>query len=312
MDNPTKGFGLPDGGKTTTRVRGFAPWSPQAKTAPLLEAVRAVLAEYAEYLPMTARQIYYRLIGRGVIDKNPTAYDRLGELLNRARRAGLIPFDAIRDDGLSEYGVNYDAGPEAFIDGVRLLIDGYALDPMEDQPRRILILCEAAGMAPMLSGVASPYGVSVLSSGGFNSTTVKYDLAMRLRGKPSLIFHVGDYDPSGVHLFTSLAEDVTAFLRDQGSAEFRRLAVTPEQVVRLGLTTQPKNPKDNRAFSGINGDGVSTCQAEAIAPDHLAIIVRAAIEAEIDRAAMTRTRVRQQIDVAVLRAMVPELWGEES
>lgn len=220
----------------------------------MLRGVRAVLPEYRDYLPMTARQIYYRLIGRGVIDKGPTAYERLCELLNRARRAGEVSFDVIRDDGLSEYGDSYDESPQAFVDGVRRLIDGYMLDPMEDQRRRILLLCEAAGMAPMLSGVASPYGVSVLSSGGFNSTTVKHDLAMRLRGKPSMIFHVGDYDPSGVHLFKSLAEDVSAFLGDEGSVEFRRLAVTPEQVVRLSLTTQSANPADVREFLGIDGN----------------------------------------------------------
>ena len=136
---------------------------------------------------------------------------------------------------MSEYGVNYDAGPVAFINRIRLLVDDYALDPIEDQPRRLLILCEAARMAPMLAGVANPWGVSVLSSGGFDSTTVKHDLAMRLHGKPSLVLHVGDYDPRGVHLFQSLREEVLAFLGDKGVAEFRRLAVTPEQVVRLNL-----------------------------------------------------------------------------
>jgi hypothetical protein len=297
----------------TTRVRGFAPWKPREKAAALLESIRAVLAEYRAYLPMTNRQVYYRLIGRGVIDKGPAEYERLGWALNRARRAGLISFDVIRDDSLSEYGVTYHDGPEAFFDEVRGLIDDYALDPMKDQPRRILLLCEAAGMVPMLSSIASHYGVSVLSSGGFDSTTVKHDLSVRLRGEtPSLVFHVGDYDPSGVHLFTSLAEDVTEFLGDDGDVEFLRLAVTPDQVARLGLTTQPKNSKDVRAFDGIDGDSVTTCQVEAIPPNQLAMIVRAAIEAQIDRAALARTRARQQVDVGVLRAEFPELWGDEA
>jgi len=68
-------------------------------------------------------------------------------------------------------------------------------------------------------------------------------------------------------------------------------------------------PENSTAF---NGDCVSTCQAEAIPPDQLAEIVRSAVLAEIDREAMARTRVRQQVDIAVLRAMVPELWAEES
>ena len=46
----------------TTRVRGLAPWCPQTKTRELLDTVRAVLAEYADYLPLTVRQIFYRLV----------------------------------------------------------------------------------------------------------------------------------------------------------------------------------------------------------------------------------------------------------
>ncbi|HKI15242.1 MAG TPA: hypothetical protein VKA12_09620 [Roseiarcus sp.] len=98
---------------------------------------------------------------------------------------------------------------------------------------------------------------------------------------------------------------------EKGDASYE-LAVTPQQVIELGLTTQTANPADAREFDGVNGDGVSTCQAEAIPPDQLAEIVRSAVLAEIDREAMARTRVRQQVDIAVLRAMVPELWAEES
>jgi hypothetical protein len=45
--------------------------------------------------------------------------------------------------------------------------------------------------------------------------------------------------------------------------------VTPAQVTRLRLPTAPPKPTDNRAYGGS-----STCQAEAIAPDEMARIVR--------------------------------------
>jgi hypothetical protein len=80
-------------------VRGFAPWSPHQDTLALLELVRAILTEYAEYLPLTLRQIFYRLVGANGYEKTEQAYERLGEHLNRARRARLIPMSAIRDDG---------------------------------------------------------------------------------------------------------------------------------------------------------------------------------------------------------------------
>src|SRR5215510_12365393 len=49
--------------RVRTRVRGFAPWAPRGTTLELLEQVRGVLDEYEDYLPLTIRQIFYRLVG---------------------------------------------------------------------------------------------------------------------------------------------------------------------------------------------------------------------------------------------------------
>ncbi|HEX4061251.1 MAG TPA: hypothetical protein VHY58_09555, partial [Streptosporangiaceae bacterium] len=58
---------------TATRPRGFAHWSPRPDT---LDLVRGVLEEYAAQLPLTARQIFYRLVGAHGFDKTETAYAR--------------------------------------------------------------------------------------------------------------------------------------------------------------------------------------------------------------------------------------------
>jgi hypothetical protein len=48
---------LGGGEQTSTRPRGFVSWSPRAATRELSDQVRAVLAEYADYLHLTVRQI---------------------------------------------------------------------------------------------------------------------------------------------------------------------------------------------------------------------------------------------------------------
>ena len=73
--------------RVRTRVRGFAPWAPRGTTLELLEQVRGVLDEYEDYLPLTIRQIFYRLVGAHNYEKTEHAYARLCEHLNRARRA---------------------------------------------------------------------------------------------------------------------------------------------------------------------------------------------------------------------------------
>jgi hypothetical protein len=82
-----------------TRVRGLAPWQPPWARFWLLEKGRSVLREFAQYLPMAVRHIFYRPVGAHGYDKTEQTYARLGDDLKRARRAGLIPFDAIRDAG---------------------------------------------------------------------------------------------------------------------------------------------------------------------------------------------------------------------
>jgi len=105
------------------------------------------------------------------------------------------------------------------------------------------------------------------------------------------VLHIGDHDPSGVHMFSAIAEDVQTFAQDlglDGSIRFTRLAVTPAQIVDLKLTTAPPKVEDRRAFTG------ETTQCEAIPPDVLAQIVTDAIEARLDRRAYHRVLAAEQ------------------
>jgi hypothetical protein len=166
-------------GGRTTRVRGLAAWQPQSATRQLLQLVQSVLVEYAEYLPLTLRQIFYRLVGAHGYDKTERAYDRLGEHLKRARRAGLIPFDGIRDDGITlKVPLAWD-GPRELVETFLDHAETFRLDRQVGQPQRRLFVIEAAGMVPQIE-------------------------------------RIGDHDPSGVHMFSAVAEDVQAIARDLG------------------------------------------------------------------------------------------------
>ncbi len=264
---------------TSARVRGLAPWRPQAKTRRLLDQVEEVLAEYAEHLPLTLRQVFYRCVAEYGYAKDERAYDRLCEALNRARRAGLIPFHAIRDDGaVVEQPLGFHGLPD-FWSYIADIASGYRRERLDEQGLVLEVWVEAAGMVPQVARVAEPFGITVYSSGGFDSLTVKHDAARRIAGRacPTVVLHVGDHDPSGVSIFDSAAADIGAMLAHPGRADFRRVAVTPEQIERYGLETAPAKPADQR------GDWVGgTVQAEALAPDELAMEIKWAIEEHID------------------------------
>ena len=273
-----------------TRPRGFVDWRPQAATLALLERVRDVLAEYAEYLPLTVRQVFYRLVGAHGYDKTENAYERLCEALNRARRAELIDMDAIRDGGGARVDPDFWADAHQLLRSYRAAARDFRLDRQEGQPTRLLLVCEAAGMVPQLARAVEGYGLPVISSGGFESVTEKHQLALDLASHlmPVEVLHIGDHDPSGAHLFLALAEDVEAFgLRYGLEITFTRLAVIPDQIEALALPTAPEKATDNRAFEG------ETCQAEAIAPDELARIIREAIDERLDRKAYEEVLERE-------------------
>lgn len=284
------------------RPRGFIEWNPQAKTRVLIAQVQIVLEEYQNHLPLTLRQMFYRLVGAHQFPKTEKDYERLCETMNKARRARLISFGAIRDDGF--HNARWP-GWQSLDGAKRSLIstaEGYRIDRQRGQPVQLAVWCEAAGMAPQLERVCGPYSIPVYSSGGFDSVTVKHDMAQAFsRIGRVRILHIGDHDPSGVHIFGSLDEDVRAFIGEfGGDAEFIRLAVTPDHIARYDLPTAPPKETDRRAFTG------ETVQAEAIPPDVLARILQDAIGDYLD---MDIYRQAVEIEREERRALVA--WLKE-
>jgi hypothetical protein len=166
-------------------------------------------------------------------------------------------------------------------------------------------------MVPQLQRIAEPFGIPVYSGGGFDSITEKRRQAMKWSDldQPITLLHLGDLDPSGVHMFETLARNLIAYGRDEGAEdiEAERIAILPRQTA--GLPAAPPKPTDNRGFDkmlvSVSSDDVSsddedgeddvgsyiaidptkTWQLEALPPDELARIVRIAIEVRLDREA---------------------------
>ena len=261
--------------RKTTRPRGFAPWTPKGESLELVQQVRKVLSLFRAYLPVTIRQVFYRLVSTVGYPKDEKSYSRLCDILNRARRAGLIDWDDFRDDGFQRSRMSSFDSPSDWAEAVLHSARSYRLDRQQGQDRRLVVWCEAAGMVPQLERVAKEFSVPVLCSGGFDSVTAKHSVAVEWASMGDVtVLHLGDHDPSGVHMFGSLDEDIRAFLNGLdagGRVEFQRLAVTLDQVVELNLPTAPAKETDRRSFDG------ETVQCEAIPPDELARILERAI-----------------------------------
>jgi hypothetical protein len=289
-----------------TRPRGFVDWRPQAKTRALLEQVDAVLEEYRSYLPMTCRQIFYRLVGAHGYAKTEAAYESLCNMLVMARRSNRISFSAIRDDGVTEkraWGYTSVAG---FWSTKLSGAWSFRFRRQDGQPQYLECWVEASGMVPLVARTVEDYGVDVYSCGGFDSLTFKHKAAQRVawREIPTVVLHVGDHDPSGVALYQAVAEDVEAMVDELGGdVAFDRIAVTLEQVQRYSLPTAPAKTTDRRGA----WQGGGTVQVEAFPPDVLAAEVRQAVESRFDLDVHQALLARETQASAEIEAKMREL-----
>jgi hypothetical protein len=296
---------------TATRVRGFADWNPRPDTLRLISRVQDILARYQAQLPLTNRQIFYILVGSDEgYPKTEQAYARLCEALNRARRARMIRFSAIRDDGTQSVGGAGWDSPAQWMQAIRHYAENYQHNLTDGQPYHTELWVEAGGMVPQAANVAEDYGIVTYSAGGFNGLTDKWETASRLAraGRPAIVLHAGDYDPSGLSIVDSLAQDVTALVEGMNfeqEVEFRRIVVTPRQIAQYGLPPAPQKGTDRR------GEWMAeTVQAEALPPDILAQEIRDAIDAVTDRAALEEARAPGETERAEVLAALDTL-GEE-
>ena len=300
----------------TGRPKGYdLDWRPQTKTRVLLEQVSEILAEYRTELPLTARQIFYRLVGAYGYPKNERAYERLCYYLGRARRARIIPFESMRDDGASVLWSHHYDDDEDFHGHIHRLARRFERNKLARQEANIRVYCEAAGMMPQLHRVSHRYSVPVYSCSGFDSLTAKHDLAESVssaftyEGKPTMILHLGDYDPSGENIFDVIAEDVGGFVslniphKAPGEvATFERVALTPNLIHEYDLPTSPPKGSDSRSKAW---GGRGTCQLEALRPDVLAGLLTDAIEAHLDLDILAADREAEPEDRRRLARQLP-------
>jgi hypothetical protein len=224
-------------------IRGYADWNPKPEARLWVRRTAAVLDEYRDEWPLSVRQLFYRLVAEYGYEKSEGGYGRLTQLLSRARRANMLPWEAIRDGGLGRtVAARYFDGAEDFEATVRDNAANLKLNRQRGQAQVIELWCEAGGMVPILQRIAAPYSCRVNTGGGYDSVTAKHNLAARVRerargGLRTVILHVGDFDPSG--------EDMCEVLRGDAG----EMATT--QIIQ-GLAATYREGDDG--FRGVTGD----------------------------------------------------------
>jgi hypothetical protein len=258
-----------------------------------MEEYRAALYGLAlENRPCSCRQVYYLGIGR-LWEKDTggsrNVYNEVVRNLGLMRESGLIPWDWITD------ATRYRRIPtmyDSVEDALARTAESYRRDLWALQPRRVEVWAESDSISGVVDQVTRALGVGLFSCRGQASKTFAQSSADEYGriGKPVVILYVGDHDPSGIAIHRSLRERLERYNDGAVPLDFRRIAVTPDDVRTGALTSHAVNAEDNNLrrfaeYCRTHGlyPGVAV-EVEAIPPPALRERLKAALYDLVDNA----------------------------
>jgi hypothetical protein len=255
--------------------------------------LRVLLDEH----PATLRGTFYRVMSAGAVAKSEAGYKLVGRQVLKLRRSGDLPYAWITD------GTRYIVKPDSYTDLDQMLEDAaasYRRMLWRDQATNVQMFTEKDAITGVIYGVTAEWDVPLGVLRGYSSESFAWSVAESLpTWKPTIMYQLGDHDPSGVDAWRNFADKVAAFA-PQADVRFERLAVLPEQITLWDLPTRPTKRTDSRA-AGFVGESV---EVDAIAPSMLRDIVRGAIEQHIDPDALALTRSVEASERDVLTSLI--------
>lgn len=249
--------------KIKYRTENFKPDS-LAKIAKANEIIDEYTAQGYE---LTLRQLYYQFVARDLIPNTQRSYDNLGELLNKARWAGLVDWLSIVDRTRNLSSHASWSSPASI---VRACAQQFNYDPWLDQRAYVEVWVEKQALEGVIERACEQYRVPHFSCRGYTSASEIWSAAGRLSGmvrehKDVLVLHLGDHDPSGI----DMTRDITDRLRELGrtsSIEVRRIALNMDQVEQYGPPPNPAKVTDSRFESYRAEHGEESWELDALEP----------------------------------------------
>jgi len=269
------------------------------KKLALIDLCNEIIATYqAQNLRLTLRQLYYRLVARGVIPNIQSEYKNLGDVLNDARLCGLIDWDAI-EDRTRELGQNshWDT-PSNIIESAR---DSYLNDLWKFQPIRPEVWVEKDALEGVIEAACRPLDVPFFSCRGYTSQTAMWEAGQRILRRRrnittyegehkrkngnefrqrTLIFHLGDHDPSGIDMTRDITDRLELF--NGAPVEIRRLALNMPQIDKYNPPPNPAKTTDSRFRSYQEKHGDESWELDALDPNVLIALIQSNIRSVMD------------------------------
>jgi hypothetical protein len=273
-----------------------------------LNKVKDILDELNEYKPLTLRQVYYQLVGKGYIENKVSQYGMLSNLLKWARIDGHIPWSDIEDRVRAYHDLTGWHTPESFINHeVNIFLQDYKRDLLQSQNKYIEIWIEKDALSSIFIRAAEPYGIPVVVCRGFSSVSFLNDYCERLKyykNKQATLLYFGDFDPSGMEMLESMQITLEQELGISGIV-FKRVALSKDDIFNYGLPHSPDALKktDSRANKHLKTYGDLAVELDALRPDVLTGKIKEAINNELDIDKFNREVDQHYLDLEKIAAI---------
>jgi hypothetical protein len=262
-----------------------------------------IIARYAaQGLSLTLRQLYYRFVAADMIPNVERSYKNLGNLVNDARLAGLMDWEAIEDRGRNLIASSHWDDPG---DIIQSAARSYRIDKWADQDYRVEVWVEKQALEAVVGMAASPLDVAYYACKGYCSQSEMWRAAQRFeayveQGQQPVIIHLGDHDPSGV----DMTRDITDRLNELFgiNVEVERIALNKDQIEEYEPPPNPAKMSDSRAGAYVAEHGNESWELDALEPDVLQRLITRTIigyrdeaqwEAKVAEEAEAREHLKQ-------------------
>jgi hypothetical protein len=278
----------------------------RATKAEVEERREALLTIIDDGKPMTVRQVFYQATVRGIVEKLESGYAKVQVDLTKMRRDGSLPYDWLADN------TRWQRKPRTFDsveDALKETAAFYRKNLWRDADCYVEIWLEKDALAGVIYPITEMYDVPLMVARGYASLSFLYSAAEYINelSVPAYIYHLGDFDPSGVNAGEKIEETLRELAPD-AEIYFERIAVTPEQIDEWDLPTRPTKASDTRSK---NFGGISV-ELDAIDPNVLRDLVQETIERHLPPDQFEILKTAEESEREIISRLVSRATKQQS
>jgi len=279
----------------------------------MIEQAQDIIGEYSRQgFSLTLRQLYYQFVSRDLLPNKQSEYKRLGSVINDARLAGLIDWNAIEDRTRFLRSVNSWDTPN---DIIRSAANSFRLDLWDNQDNYCEVWIEKDALVGVIEPVCNRLRVPFFACRGYSSQSEQWEAGRRMQrkinnGKEVHVLHFGDHDPSGIDMTRDNEDRLRMFIeRDADASQFHihRLALNMDQVRTHKPPPNPAKTTDSRFEGYVRLHGQKSWELDALEPKIIANLIEKNVKAMINEEQWAEDLEREEGNREALEKLADEV-----